>query len=90
MKHVSREGKRYRTHVSVEDLAYKNPSWNPISSAMNDLRLMKASKRDGGELSRTSSRAFIVLECEDVFCNRVSTNLYKEQKWMPSWYKPSI
>lgn len=87
MKHVSRQGKKFRQHVSVEDLAYTHPNLNPISDIVKDLKLIKR-KKDDDEFNRC--RAFVVLESDNVKCDRVSTNLYKEQKWMPSWYKPSI
>lgn len=86
IKHVSREGKRYRAHVSVEDLAHTNQTLNPISDIVNNLKLIKGNRKDAGNVSsRPNSRAFLVLTSDDV-SDRVSTNLYKEEKWMPSWY----
>lgn len=82
---VSRQGKKFRQHVSVEDLAYRDPGFNPISGLVRELR--PASRR-----ADESSRAFVVLDNKlslSLEKDRISQDLYKEQKWMPSWYNPT-
>lgn len=88
-RHVSRQGKKFRKHTSVENLAYFNPNVNPISDVVKDL-IITRKRNDDSDDSSKQSRAFIVLGKNDVQCDRVSTNLYKEQKWMNSWYKPPV
>lgn len=84
MGHISRLGHKFPGHVSVQDLAYRSPSKNPISDAVRSIGRNKRHKEVDSR-----SRAFLVLERDDkVKSDRVSSNLYKEQKWMPSWYKP--
>lgn len=84
MGHVPRLGRKFPGHVSVQDLAYRGPSQNPISEAVRSIGRNKWHKEVDSR-----SRAFLVLERDDdAKCDRVSSNVYKEQKWMPSWYKP--
>lgn len=89
--HHSRVGSRFASPVRVEDLAYK-PCISPVPLLLQNPEFKRS--RPDVKKPEHKDRAFVILDKElnnnhyyDQKHNK-ENNLYKEQRWMSSWYSP--
>nr|XP_022917540.1 uncharacterized protein LOC111426900 isoform X1 [Onthophagus taurus] len=85
--HRSRVGSRFSSPVRVEDLAYQ-PITSPLPWIIRDVSPDKRLWHD----RKSKNKAFVVLDRQvhnNSCCCTGGEGLYKEQRWMPSWYTPT-
>lgn len=88
--HRSRVGSRFSSPVKVEDLAYR-PCISPVPMLLQNIDPPKRKPLAETKKSQLDNRAFVILDRE-VNNNSYdrANNLYKEQRWMSSWYSPPL
>lgn len=91
--HRSRLGSRFSSPVKVEDLAYRPPI-SPIPILLQNAQFQQKKPRTDTQRTHRDVKAFVILdEVNNNFYHDTSSNkennLYKEQRWMSSWYSPS-
>ncbi|KAF2885483.1 hypothetical protein ILUMI_20691 [Ignelater luminosus] len=100
---LARARRRYGSPVMVENLAY-TPRESPIQAMLQASAKSRWKHEKHEDDTHRDGRAFVVLSNLEEDCNRNSNSsisyrrcdrtpkrhseLYKEQKWMPSWYAP--
>lgn len=83
-------GQKFASHISIEDLAFRDPRVSPLPPSRHTKRKCKQFDED------ISNSAFVVLDNEiNNNClpcerdRRKFSSIYKEEKWMPPWFTSS-
>lgn len=100
---LARARRRYGSPVMVENLAY-TPRTSPVQAILQASARSRWKHETQESVTHGDGRAFVVLSNLEDDCNKRSHSnvsykrcdrtpirhgeLYKDQKWMPSWYAP--